>query len=289
MIFPETGLSELEIAEGWILSCVRAVETDVTLEVDDPLEVVLPPIRVLPCRISHLEYLASDVVQVKLRLPPAADFGFLPGQHIEVIGPNGIRRCYSLANASFDGGLLELHIRAVRGGTMSDYWFRKAKPNDLLRLKGPLGTFFLRETADVDIFFLATGTGIAPVKSILESLGQCPPNQRPSSISVFWGCRNSRDFYLNLDEIDCAFSYTLVQSQPLIGWTGAKGYVQDVMLSAAPSLKNAVVYACGSDDMIRSAKTGLMCAGLQANNFHADAFISSGVSLPACALHTKGA
>jgi len=81
-LHPETGLAEQEKTEGWILSCVRAVETDVQLEVDDLGGIELPLPKTWPCRISEIKPLAPDVVQVLLRLPPAADFRFIPGQYI---------------------------------------------------------------------------------------------------------------------------------------------------------------------------------------------------------------
>lgn len=273
---PETGLSEQENAEGWVLSCARAADTDLVLEVDDLGGVELPRPKTWPCRIKEVIHLAPDVVKVILRLPPTADFQFVPGQYIDVIGPNGIRRSYSLANSSFADKVLELHIRAVEGGAMSDYWFKQAKPNDLLRLNGPLGTFFLRETVDIDLVFLATGTGIAPVKSMLESMAQCQFDQRPRSITVLWGGRHAQDLYLDVDEIIGEFSYIPVQSRPANDWTGAKGYVQDVLLDAKPDLTNAVVYACGSDAMIHSAKIRLVEAGLPDKCFYSDAFVSSG-------------
>ena len=88
-LHPETGLTEKEKSEGWILSCVRSAETDLTIEVDDLGGVVLPAVKTFPCRVSYLERLAPDVIQVKLRLPPTADFNFIPGQYIDVIGENG--------------------------------------------------------------------------------------------------------------------------------------------------------------------------------------------------------
>ncbi len=168
------------------------------LEVEDLGSFMLPPVRTLPCRVSNLDRLVSDVVLVKLRLPPTAEFSFIPGQYVDLIGPNGIRRSYSIANASFAEKTIELHIREVSGGAMSDYWFNQANPNDLLRLNGPHGTFFLRETKDVDLFFLATGTGIAPVKVMLESMADLTSEQSPNSVTVLWGVRNSQDHYLNV-------------------------------------------------------------------------------------------
>jgi len=275
-IHPEIGLSGEDKADGWILSCVRVAETDLFLDVDDLGGLVLPAIITLPCRISQLERLADDVIRVNLRLPPTTDFSFIPGQYIDVIGPNGIRRSYSLANADLTGKTVELHIRAVSGGQMSDYWFNQAKLNDLLRLNGPLGTFFLRDMGDTDIIFLATGTGIAPVKSMLESLSLRQTDQRPKSITVIWGGRHTHDFYFDVDKIPGVFAFVPVLSRPEKGWSGAKGYVQEALLDLKPDLRNAAVYACGSDAMIRSAKTFLEDAGLPEKRFYSDAFVSSG-------------
>jgi CDP-4-dehydro-6-deoxyglucose reductase len=274
----ETGLTEQEQSEGWVLSCARSAKTDVVLEVDDLGGIDLPLAKTWPCRISEINRLAPDVVQVLLRLPPTADFHFIPGQYIDVIGPNGIRRSYSLANANFANKFLELHIRALEGGAMSNYWFNQAKRNDLLRLNGPLGTFFLRETASIDLIFLATGTGIAPVKAMLESIIYRESDQRPRNVKVIWGGRHPQDLYMNVTDISGDHIYIPVLSRPSEDWAGAKGHVQDVLLNMAPDFANAVVYACGSDAMIHSAKIRLVEAGLPANRFYSDAFVSSGMN-----------
>ncbi len=272
----EAGLTDDEKAEGWILGCAHSAESDLLLEVDDLTDIDLPVPRTFPCRIKSMERVAQDVTRVVLRLPPTADFRFIPGQHIEVIGPNGVRRSYSLANADFAEKLLELHIRFVPGGAMSDYWFNRAKPNDLLRFNGPQGTFFLRETANVDLIFLATGTGIAPVKAMLGSMTHLLQNERPRSLLVLWGGRQLQDLYVNLADIPGSHSYIPVLSRPSSEWAGAAGYVQDVLLATKPDISNSVVYACGSDAMIQSAKARLMQAGLAEKCFFSDAFVSSG-------------
>lgn len=272
----ETGLSPVEIEAGWVLTCVRTAETDVELDIEDLGPVQLPQPRTLPCRIAELEKFGTDVLRVKLRLPPTSNFSFIPGQYIDIIGINGTRRSYSLANASYSEKILELHIRAVNGGSMSEYWFNHAKFNDLLRLSGPLGTFFLRECANTEVFFLATGTGIAPVKAILESLTQIPEEQQPKSITVLWGGRKPEDFYIDIAAIPGKHHYIPVISRPNESWTGAKGYVQDILLSTATDLSKAAVYACGSDNMIQDAKQLLSNAGLNLARFYSDAFVSSG-------------
>ena len=271
----ELGLTESEKTEGWILSCVRSATSDMVLEVEDLGDVSLPVGKTIPCRIQELNRLAGDVMQVRLRLPPSADFAYLPGQYIDVIGPAGLRRSYSLASAQAADKQLELHIRAVPGGNMSEYWFQQAKVNDLLRLSGPLGTFFLRQIASLDLVFLATGTGIAPVKSMLEGMSALPADQQPRSITVYWGARKPQDLYCDVAAFAGSARYIPVLSQAGEAWSGASGYVQQQLVKDKPDLSQAVVYACGSDAMIHSAKSLLASSGLPAHNFHSDAFVCS--------------
>ncbi len=277
---PETGLSAVDKTEGWILSCVRSVCSDVLLEIGDFECVTLPPIKTLPCRISSLEKLAPNVIKVLLRLPPTANFNYVPGQYIDVIGPCGIRRSYSLASSDSEGHSIELHIRAVEGGAMSDYWFKQAKINDLLRLNGPLGTFFLRDTGGIDLIFLATGTGIAPVKAMLETIPGLSPERRPKSVTVLWGGRTNSDLYFDIGAMSGRHHYVPVLSRAGGEWKGARGYVQDVLLGLKPDLTNAAVYACGSDVMIHSAKEALVNTGLPSKRFYSDAFVCSATNLP---------
>ena len=185
-IQPETSLSDQEKAEGWILICVRSPQTDLLLEAEDLSGISFPTPKTFACRISNLKLLSPEVLQVRLRLPPAIEFDFIPGQYISVIGPEGTRRSYSIANSSFDERHLELHIRAVKGGIMSEFWFNQAKLADLLRFHGPLGTFFLRDVANIDLIFLATGTGIAPVRAMLGSLTNRSAQERPRSVTLLW-------------------------------------------------------------------------------------------------------
>lgn len=274
-LHPESGLTDEERDEGWILSCVRAAESDVLLNIDDLGDVKLPTARTLPCKIAEIRLLAPDVALIKLRLPPTSGFNFVPGQYIDVIGPNGVRRSYSLASCRFEQQVLELHVRRVDGGVMSRYWFGEAKVNDLLRLHGPLGTFFLREFAGVDLIFLATGTGIAPVKAMLESIAELPAGKQPKSVTVLWGGRMRQDLYIDLSAVSVKHRYIPVLSRAGADWEGARGHVQQVLLSLQPDLKNAVVYACGSNPMIHDAEHLLKQAGLPENRFYSDAFVCS--------------
>ena len=274
-LHPELGLSEDEKKDGWILSCVRGAITDVALDVEDLGDTELFPAKTLPSRIESMDLLADDVVKVMLRLPPTADFRFNAGQYLDVIGPNGVRRSYSIASGTVHEQKLELHIRRVPDGELSDYWFTKAKANDLLRLNGPLGTFFLRDVTGLDLVFLATGTGIAPVKAMLEGLRDTPAHKMPKSITVYWGGRVYSDLYWTPPPMDFELRYLPTLSRAHDGWDGARGYVHHVCLATSNNLQNAAVYACGSDAMIQSAHRELTAAGLPENRFYSDAFVCS--------------
>jgi CDP-4-dehydro-6-deoxyglucose reductase len=269
----EIGLSVDERARGWILTCSRSAESNLDLDIEDLGDVQLFPARTYPCRIQALQRLAPTVLCVTLRLPPSSELLFHPGQYVDVIGPAGVRRSYSLANAPRDDRLIDLHIREVPGGEMSRYWFERATVGDLLRIYGPLGTFFLRDVAEKDLVFLATGTGIAPVKAMLEGLDKY--DARPASITVYWGARETSDFYWHPVHLSLEHRFIPVLSRPSSEWTGARGYVQHALIDTPPSWERTVVYACGSEAMIHSAGEVLVKAGLNDRNFRSDAFVCS--------------
>jgi CDP-4-dehydro-6-deoxyglucose reductase len=289
----ETSLTEAERDAGVVLTCARGVATDVTLSIDD---LGLPPgltPRVVPARIDALERLADNVLRVTLRLPPNQPLAFAAGQYVDVTAPSGVRRSYSMAQAPAVTNRVELQIRRVDGGAMSDWWFSYAKQNDLVRLRGPLGTFFLRETANVDLVFLATGTGIAPIRAMLAQLAALDDaSQRPASVRVFWGGRTPADLYLDPTDglvhagshanPDAAanprvsIAYTPVLSRADAAWQGARGHVQQALLQGDTALGPATrVYACGSPAMIDDARASLVAAGLAPRHFHSDAFVES--------------
>jgi CDP-4-dehydro-6-deoxyglucose reductase len=157
---------------------------------------------------------------------------------------------------------------------MSKYWFEEAKQNDLLRMEGPLGTFFLRESNKTNIIFLATGTGIAPIKAILE---QIQNSNQDYSDKVFWlfvGARYEEDFFWKpiADNI-INLNFFPVLSRPNEKWKKDQGYIQDIVLKKRIDLSNSQVYACGSNEMIKSAKEVFCKNFLPESQFFSDAFI----------------
>lgn len=270
----QESLTDQEIKDGFILTCCRTAETAVELDTEDLGELGKLKPKTIPCRIDQLTKLSHDVIEVVLRTPPASHLEYLPGQYVDVIGKEGVRRSYSIANAPLNSGTITLQIRKVENGVMSKYWFNDAQTNDLLRLEGPLGTFCLRKTNAKTLVLLATGTGIAPVKAILEQLAETPELQTFSNIYLYWGGRTEADIYWQpkFQKLPLSFIPVLSRSD---SWTGRKGYIQQAVIEDDVKLQNAVVYACGSEEMIHSAKQQLEVAGLLAKNFYSDAFVSS--------------
>jgi CDP-4-dehydro-6-deoxyglucose reductase len=209
-----------------VLTCASAAVSDVSLDIENlglPADIL---VKHQPCRISAMKKLAPDVLKLALRLPPTAQFQFLPGQSIDITSPNGVRRSYSLAGDAADTSKLELQFRRVDGGQFSAYWFEQAKLNDLLRFHGPRGTFYLRPVAGRPLILLATGTGIAPFAAMLRQIAAMPPAERPASISSYWGGRVPADLYFDPAPLLAGLHYVLVLSRADDSWQGARGQVQ---------------------------------------------------------------
>ena len=271
----DESLSADEAASGLILTCCRAAAGDVTLDVEPLDRLAGLEIRTIPARIASIDRLAPDIVRLVLRTPPASPLRFLPGQYVDVIAAGGIRRSYSLANAPRADNLLELIVKRYPGGVLSEYLFERAAPNDLVRIEGPFGTFFLRDKAPRDMVFLATGTGIAPAKALLEELAADPARAARHRLRVFWGNRAAESFCWDPVTLGLDIGFHHLLSGPDDAWNGRRGYVQDAVIADGVDPADTVVYACGSNAMIASARETLVALGLPARRFFSDAFVSS--------------
>ncbi|WP_314269054.1 2Fe-2S iron-sulfur cluster-binding protein [Capnocytophaga sputigena] len=267
----EQVLTTEEKAAGYVLSCNVVPRSEIVLDVED-LAVTLPKPQVTPCKINSITALTPHIVEVVLRLPPKVDFQFLAGQYVDIIR-NGHKRSYSISHSQYEGNQLKLFIRNYEGGLFSNYWFNEAKPNDLLRVEGPLGTFFYRHNeVCTDIVLLATGTGIAPIKAILEQLQASPELLVNKKIWLLWGGRKKEDLFWQPQTTLTNFTYIPVLTRE-DQWQGAKGYVQEIALQQPIHWQKAQVYACGSELMIQSAQKLLTQQGLKEENFFSDAFV----------------
>lgn len=261
---------------SFILTCNTKPLSDLRLDVEDLGSLKFYEKKIFPAKINLLEKLNHNILKVVLRLPPNSNFQFSSGQYINIIKGN-IKRSYSIANKCNNNNELSFFIKNYENGLMSNYLFNNAEINDLLRIEGPIGTFFLRDSKFNNIIFLATGTGIAPVKSIIEEVLSSKKNYSKKNFWILFGARNQTDLFWkpSFDDGDTNFKYIPVLSRNDENWKGEIGYVQDILLKKHINLKDSQVYACGSNQMIESAKNILCLNGLKDSNFFSDAFVQS--------------
>ena len=276
------ALSPAEEAAGFILTCCATPQTDCVVEARSVVGAGDNPVLKMPARVASIHKPAPDVAVVRLQLPANMALKYKAGQYVEFILRDGARRSYSMANAPHTLGeqpQVELHIRHMPGGKFTDHVFNAMKEKEILRLEGPWGTFFLREDSAKPIVLLASGTGFAPIKAIIEDM-QHRGITRPAHL--YWGCRAARDLYQHAWAQQAAatmpnLTYTPVLSEATEadGWRGRMGLVHEAVMQDHPDLSGIEVYACGAPVMVESAQRDFIGkAQLPNDAFFADSFTS---------------
>jgi CDP-4-dehydro-6-deoxyglucose reductase len=272
------ALSDEEAAQGFILTCCATPTSDVILESRQVSAEGAFPIKKMPTRVISLEKVSDDVMVIQLQLPANDSFQYKAGQYIEFLLRDGARRSYSMANAP-RGNSVELHIRHMPGGKFTDHVFGAMKEKEILRVEGPHGSFYLREDSEKPLLMLASGTGFAPIKALLEHM-ESTGSTRP--VSLYWGGRRPSDLYMDhwiraLQERMPNLRYTPVVSDALAqdAWTGRTGFVHLAALQDIPDMRGFQVYACGAPVVVDSGRRDFVAkAGLDPEEFFADAFTS---------------
>ena len=276
------ALSNEEEAEGLVLTCCAAPQTDVVLEARTVPGAGEFPVRKMPTRVISIDKPAPDVAVLKMQLPANDVLRYHAGQYIEFILRDNARRSYSMATAPHTQGdkpAIELHIRHMPGGLFTEQVFGTLKAKDILRIEGPFGSFFLREDSTKPIVLLASGTGFAPIKAIIEQL-RFKASERPAVL--YWGCRSRADLYQHHWALEAAaqmpnlrYVPVLSEPKPEDAWAGRTGLVHPAVMQDLPDLSAHQVYACGAPIMVESAQRDFInrCS-LPAEEFYADAFTS---------------
>ena len=276
------ALSEAEAQAGWVLTCCGVAQSNVVLESRQVTDESAFPIKKMPVRVAALEKKSPDVMLVRLQLPANDTFRYHAGQYIEFILRDGARRAYSMANAPHTQAQspgVELHIRHMPGGRFTDHVFGALKEKDILRVEGPYGSFFLREDVDKPLILLASGTGFAPLKALIEHL-QFLGSTRPATL--YWGGRRPQDLYLDswvrerlADMPHLRYVPVVSDALPEDGWSGRTGFVHQAVLDDFADLSGHQVYACGAPIVVESARAAYTAQrGLPPEEFFADAFTS---------------
>ena len=279
----DKALSAQEEADGYVLTCCGTATSDVVLESRQVTHAGAFPIKKMPARVALLEKLSPDVVRLKLQLPANDIIQYHAGQYVEFILRDGARRSYSMANAPhtlIESGapMVDLHIRHMPGGKFTDHVFSAMKEKEILRIEGPYGSFHLQESPK-PIVLLASGTGFAPIKAIIEHM-QFMGITREAVL--YWGGRRPHDLYMNdWVQARCAempnLTYVPVVSDalPEDGWSGRTGFVHLAVLQDFADLSGHQVYACGAPIVVDSARKDFVeKAGLPEHEFFADGFTS---------------
>jgi len=276
------ALSVAEEEAGYILTCCATPQTDCVVEARSVPGAGDYPVLKLPSRVLSITRPSGDVAILRLQLPANQNLQYRAGQYVEFILQGGARRSYSMANAPHLLGsppAIELHVRHMPGGRFTDHVFGAMKEKDILRMEGPFGSFFLREESVKPIVLLASGTGFAPIKAIIEQM-QHKAIHRPAVL--YWGARRRADLYLHDWAVQAAADMPNLQYVPVLSeatdedaWDGRRGFVHQAVMQDWPDLSGHQVYACGAPVMVESAERDFVAlCGLPAEEFYADAFTS---------------
>lgn len=270
------GISEEESGAGFVLACQARARSDMTIAAGHAGAEVWAPV-VVEARVVEVGSLGPEVRRLAIALPEDLALKFNPGQYMNVVLENGVRRSFSMASARRGGAnasVLDFHIKRVPGGRFTDRLLSGLRAGDRLDVELPLGSFRFHAEDYRPLVMVATGTGLAPVKGIIESLmddPDCPP------VSLYWGARTEADLYLH-DEIQqwgarlYEFRYVPVLSRPHSGWSGRRGYVQHAVCEDFPDLSEHAVYLCGSPGMIDAARRDFLRNGANIDHLYADSF-----------------
>ncbi|MGC1521939.1 MAG: 2Fe-2S iron-sulfur cluster-binding protein [Steroidobacteraceae bacterium] len=269
------GLSDDEIAEGYVLLCQARPRGDLSIEipkVGTPDQILT---KRLPARIERVLPLAHDVLGLHLRLPAAEAFEFQAGQYIDVMLPGGRRRSFSIASPPHDSRLLELHVRRVEGGEFSAPLFDDERRGTLLTIEGPLGQFVYRD-GGLPMLLVGGGTGLAPLLSMLRHVVE---NGIERDLRLYWGVRAERDLYALAALEDLArragagrLRYVPVLSEPSPEWQGRRGFVHQAALEDVDRLEEYEVYAAGPPAMIEAVRRDFGRRGAAPARLYFDSF-----------------
>ncbi|WP_439609723.1 2Fe-2S iron-sulfur cluster-binding protein [Hydrogenophaga sp.] len=266
------GLTEEEAEAGYALACQARPSTDLVISVERTAACSAP--TRLRATVEEVCAMGPDVTRLRLRLPDDAGLVYLPGQYMNVQLEGGRHRSFSMASKP-GGNSVDFHVRRIPGGVFTDRQLASLCGGSALEVELPLGNFRLHAEDYRPLVMVATGTGLAPIKSMLESLmgdDDCPP------VSLYWGMRTEADLYLH-DEIQgwaehlYEFQYVPVLSRASDSWTGRRGYVQDAVLADLPDLSEHAIYLCGSPHMIADAKQAFLARGASMDHLYADSFV----------------
>ena len=273
--YSEFALSDEEKARGLILACraVPGAACEVTWQEEDDL--LVHPRRLLACKVVSLDDATHDIKRIRLGIVSGGPFDFSAGQFASVTFEGCPPRDYSMANVPGDP-VLEFHIRRTAGGATSAHVWEKLKVGDGVRVEGPFGASYLRESHRGPIIAVAGGSGLAPIKSIIERALQ---KQLPQHIYVYFGVRSERDLYLHDHFAVLAEKHKNLHFVPVLsegdGMNHRSGLVHEAVGRDFDELDGCKAYLAGPPVMVEAATRLFEERGMRRIDIHADAFYTA--------------
>jgi len=269
-------LSPEEISENIRLSCQVKIKKDIKIELPEAIF----NIRKFKAKVTRIKDYTYDIKELTLDLIDLA-IDFKAGQYIQLHSAKygkvkqSVSRAYSISSNQSSKNMVQVIIRQVPKGICTTWVHEYLKEGDIVEFTGPYGDFYIRDTSK-DILFIAGGSGMAPIKSMLELLHETGSQRR---VLYFFGARCKDDLYLTdyLNDFESKltdYQYHPVLSQPCEEdqWQGKTGYITPYLKDAIKDNKNTEAYLCGSPGMINTITKGLKEYGISESDIFYDSF-----------------
>jgi len=278
--YSEFALSDEEKARGLVLACRSVPWEDCEVAWLDEDDLIVHPRRVLACKVVGLDDATHDIKRVRLSIEVGGPFDFSAGQFASVTFAGCAPRDYSMANVPGDP-ILEFHVRRTQGGATSAFVAEKLKIGDPVRVEGPFGASYLRETHRGPIIAVAGGSGMAPLKSIVERAIQ---KEMPQHIYFYFGVRSERDLYLHDHFARLAKKHPHLHFTPVLSEAAANspgggglrtGLVHEAVAADFDEFDGCKAYLAGPPVMVEAATKLFEQRGMRRLDVHADAFYTA--------------
>jgi phenol hydroxylase P5 protein len=277
------ALMDFERDEGKTLACCCTLQSDVTIEADieEGPDARVIPVRDFAATVSRIEDLTPTIKAIHLQLDKAIDFQ--AGQYVQVEIPGVGRRAFSIANHPADVNAMksiELNVRKLPGGAGTTWLHEQLKPGERLSVAGPYGRFFVRESANRPLLFMAGGSGLSSPRSMITDLLARGCNL---PITLVYGQRSREELYYDAEFRELAaqhpnFTYVPALSHEPEGsdWTGARGFVHEAAKAHfGGNFAGRKAYLCGPPPMIEACITTLMQGRLFERDIYTEKFLSA--------------
>jgi phenol/toluene 2-monooxygenase (NADH) P5/A5 len=278
------ALMDVEREEGKTLACCATLQADTVIEADveEEPDAEVIPVRDFAATVLRIEDLTPTIKALHLRLDRSLHFQ--AGQYVQVEIPGlGQSRAFSIANSPADverSGCIELNVRRVEGGAGTTWLHQQLKVGDRLRVAGPYGRFFVRQSAQLPMVFMAGGSGLSSPRSMILDLleGGCG-----LPITLVYGQRSREELYYDAEFRALAqhhpnFRYvpTLSHEPEGSGWSGARGFVHEAAKAHyAQGFAGHKAYLCGPPLMIEACIGALMQGRLFERDIYTEKFLSA--------------